>query len=353
MGFDAILGQERPKAILRRAVASGRLGSYLFSGPRGVGKRTAALIFAKALNCERDKLDPCDRCSTCRRIENLTHPDVKLLFPFRSLKENHSKKEAEEYDQEIAELRTEYRLGSTAPLPEADYLIPIDWIREIRKAMGFRPASGRYRVIIMLEADRMKLEAANAFLKTLEEPQPETVFILTTTRIFSLPATIRSRCQTVKFSRLSEELIVDFLHHRFGEGKGDFMLAAALAEGSLKSAFQFMEDPVEFLSPVALEVFLNPIGTDRRLWEVLNKIGDEPLIPFISSLIFLYRQTLSVKLGLGLSLTRYKESIEKKAARLSSEELVRTLGVFLRALRESEYNVNKRLFFFSLLTAVV
>jgi DNA polymerase-3 subunit delta' len=352
MGFNSLLGQERPKAILQRALASGRRASYLFSGPRGVGKRTLALTFAKALNCEQGNFDSCDACPTCRRIENLVHPDVRLIFPLEPSKKDPSKKAEEERQEEIALLLKEYRLGMTAPVPEANTLIAIERIRELRSEMGFKPTSGRRRVIIILEADRMKTEAANAFLKTLEEPQAETVFILTTTRIFSLPSTIRSRCQTVPFSRLPREVIIDFLTRRFGAGQGDYPLAAAVAEGSFKSALQFMESPEEFLNPAAIDLFLNPPTTDYRRLAFLATIERSPLLPLISSLVFLYRQVLKVQLGLELSLTQYAGSIRKKAAALSDEELLRILGVLLRAMRESEYNVNKKLFLFSLLTSV-
>jgi len=353
MGFDAIRGQERAKVILKNAIASGRLPAYLFAGPRGVGKRTTALTFARALNCERATLDCCDECPSCRRIATLTHPDVKLLFPFKALKPDASRKEEEEYAAELDALRPEYRLGTTAPLPEAKYVIPIDWIRELRKEMGFKPAAGRYRVVIILEAERMTSEAANAFLKTLEEPQAETVFVLTTTRLFKLPTTIRSRCQTVKFSRLAPELVVDFLKQRFGTEHADYTPAAAVAEGSIKSALQFMENPEEFLSPPAVEIFLNPPKTDSQVMLWLKRVQDESVLPFITSLIFLYRQTLALKLGLGMELNQYRADIQKKAARYSYDELVRMLGALLRTLRESEYNYNKRLFFFSLVISII
>lgn len=363
MGFDTILGQERPKAILERAIASGRLASYLFTGPRGVGKRTTALVFAQALNCQKNPGVGCgsmqggEACSACRRIASLSHPDVTLVFPLPPEKKKPSHKEEAAREQEITALLEEYRLGATAPVPEANYLISIDRVRQLRAEMGFKPTTGRHRVVIVLEADRMKPEGANAYLKTLEEPQADTVFILTTARSHSLPITIRSRCQTIVFSRLPEQVIRDELVRRFGPDPdggtpGTHSTAAAVAEGSLKSALQFIEDPDEFLDPAALDLFVNPPKTDEGRVARARELEDVPLGPFISSLIFLYRQSLAVKLGFAPTLRAHAASINRKAAARSGDDLVRTVGGLLRALRESEYKVNKKIFFFSLLTAV-
>lgn len=172
MSFRDIIGHEHSIAALKATVAHGRLAhAYLFHGEASIGKRLTALRFAQALNCEstsdRKELDACGSCRSCRQINAHTHPD---FFPIE-------------------------------PDPEqATPQIKIEQVREIEQQVMYRPLIGTRKIFLIDDADRMTIGAANALLKTLEEPPDHSLFLLISSRPAALPATIRSRCQALRFT---------------------------------------------------------------------------------------------------------------------------------------------------------
>jgi len=174
MGFEALKGQPLATALLRKTVATNRVGGgYLFAGPEGVGKSKAARLFAMALNCESTGDAPCGVCPACRKILAGEHPDVFFLG---------------------------FQEGKTRIL--------IEQIRELQEGLAYAPYEGRRRVVIIDPVDTLSPEAANAFLLTLEAPPSHTVLILVTSSLYALLPTIRSRCQIVRFSILSKEALL-------------------------------------------------------------------------------------------------------------------------------------------------
>ncbi len=176
-GFDSLVGQEQVSRTLAQAIRTGRVGhAYLFSGPRGTGKTSTAKILAKALNCDRGPTpEPCNECESCRRINDGTSMDV-------------------------LEIDAASNRG-------------IDEIRGLRETVKFAPAAGRWKVYIIDEVHMLTTEAFNALLKTLEEPPAQVVFILATTEIHKVPATIQSRCQRYDFKRIAARDIEARLRH--------------------------------------------------------------------------------------------------------------------------------------------
>jgi len=171
--LDAIRGQERAVAQLRRALATGRVAhAYLFTGPIGCGKHTTGLALAAALDCLARPGHGCTECESCAKIAAGIHPDVQTLA----------------------------REG-------AAQIIPIDTIRDrVIPQLAMAPHEGRVRVFLIEEATALQGPAANALLKTLEEPPPRTHFILGTASPDQLLPTIRSRCQRVAFAALAPDL---------------------------------------------------------------------------------------------------------------------------------------------------
>lgn len=172
MSFQAIVGHEHPKAVLQAALHRGQVAhAYLFVGDDAIGKRLTALQFAAAINCDQSlepfPSDSCNTCRSCRHIEAGCHPDVLVLEP--------------DADQ-------------------ANPQIKIDRIREVEHHTMYPPLIGRRKICLINEADRLTLGATNALLKTLEEPPAHSVFILVTSRPFSFPATVPSRCLVVRFA---------------------------------------------------------------------------------------------------------------------------------------------------------
>ena len=200
MSFSRLYGQEGPVAVLRSALEKKRVPhAFLFCGAEGVGKRTAALAFAAAINCEKGGADACDACASCRKIARGSHPDV---------------------------IRIE---------PEGQFIKVAD-IKELQERMRFRPLEGARRVVIIDGAERMNLTSANSLLKTLEEPSAANVFVLVSSRPHLLPVTILSRCHRLRFSPLPQDVIAAFLETERRLAPAEARVLASSAGGSLGRA---------------------------------------------------------------------------------------------------------------------
>ncbi len=213
--FADMIGQEHVTRTLQNALASGQLGhAYLFSGPRGTGKTTAARILARAVNCRQGILpDPCNRCETC----------VMAL-------------EGRSFD--IIEIDAASNTG-------------VDDIRELRDKVNFVPTHGRYKVYIIDEVHMLSTGAFNALLKTLEEPPPHVLFVLATTEVHRVPATILSRCQRFEFRRVSFDALVARLRHiAAAEGiqveDRALELIARYGTGSVRDAISLLDQAITF-----------------------------------------------------------------------------------------------------------
>ena len=209
--FEEVVGQEHVTRTLRNAIAMGRIGhAYLFSGPRGTGKTTTARLLAKAVNClaEEPAGRPCNRCDVCRAIN-----EGRLL--------------------DLIEIDAASHTG-------------VDDVRELRDKIAFRPNECRYKVYIIDEVHRFSGSAFDALLKTIEEPPPHAIFVLATTEIHKVPATIRSRCQQFDFRRIPVEQIVERLQ-RIVQEEGlraepeALRFIARQATGSLRDAISLLD----------------------------------------------------------------------------------------------------------------
>ncbi len=173
--FDQLAGQEFVATSLKKSVKNSRIAhAYLFSGPRGVGKTSAARILAKAINCEKWPAEnPCGECASCREIS----------------------------------------AGNSLDVIEIDGAsnTSVNDVREIKDEVLFAPNSSRYKIYIIDEVHMLSNSAFNALLKTIEEPPPYIVFIFATTEIHKVPATIKSRCQQFNFRLISLEIIKERL----------------------------------------------------------------------------------------------------------------------------------------------
>ncbi len=208
MSFAKLIGNDRNKQILQRLLSSGRISATLiFAGPDGVGKRQFALTLAKAANCQKASgnsfaTDSCDECAVCRRIDESGYGDVTVIQP------------------------------------DGQY-IKIAQARELAEEVYYRPREGRQRFFIIDEADRLRDEAANCLLKTLEEPPPTSTLILLTSRPNSLLQTIRSRAQRISFAPLTIAEMETFLAKNYPRPAADTALLARVSEGRIGQATAF------------------------------------------------------------------------------------------------------------------
>ncbi len=208
MSFAKLIGNERNKQILQRMLTNGRVsGTMIFAGPDGVGKRQFALTLAKAANCQKASgnsfaTDSCDVCAVCRRIDEGVYGDVTTIQP-------------------------------------DGQFIKIAQTRELAEEVYYRPREGRQRFFIIDDADRLRDEAANSLLKTLEEPPPTSTLILLTSRPNSLLQTIRSRSQRISFAPLPVAEMEMFLAENYPRPAADTALLARVSEGRIGQATAF------------------------------------------------------------------------------------------------------------------
>jgi DNA polymerase-3 subunit gamma/tau len=229
--FDEVVGQQHVVRTLRNAVEQGKVHhAYLFVGSRGTGKTSMAKILARSLNCERGgpTVNPCGECESCLTIASGTSIDV--------------------IEMDAASNRS------------------VDDVRDLRERVAYAPTGGRWKVYILDEAHMLTKEAWNAFLKTLEEPPPNTVFVLATTESHKVMATIADRCQRFDFQRPSLEQISEVLT-RVAEAEGieaeDAAVAmiARSASGSFRDALGTLDQLVAFGgNKVELESVLELLG---------------------------------------------------------------------------------------------
>jgi len=204
--FSQILGQEQAKRLITHSILNSRLPhAYLFSGIAGVGKTSMGKAIAASLNCDSPYgAEACGVCKSCKQLIGGNFPDFIMLGP------------------------------------EKDS-IKIKQIREIQDSLRFAPLKGGHRVIVLDQADTMTEEAANAFLKTLEEPPKRNLFILNAVEPDNLLPTVVSRCQKVPFVPLPADLIAEYLVREVGTEKDVAVMLAKLSEGSLGKAVAMAE----------------------------------------------------------------------------------------------------------------
>lgn len=262
MSWGNFKGQDRVISILRSYLSSERIpNAFIFSGIRGVGKFSIAKEFAKASNCAKYRDRACDECANCIQIEREVHPDLFVLKPGGKADE-----------------------------------ITIDMIREVEKFLNLSPQKAERKFFLIDEAERMNMEASNAFLKSLEEPPLDSTIILITTKPDALLPTIRSRCQEIRFSPLSEDVIKELLIQRFGLKAEDAEAIAKISCGSLSSALQFKGHPMQELIR-ELDMFFSDVSGFESAEAELHQMR-KILRERIESLAYILRDKLLNGLGL-------------------------------------------------------
>ncbi|MED3917909.1 DNA polymerase III subunit gamma/tau [Priestia megaterium] len=279
--FNDVVGQQHIIKTLQNALVQEKFShAYLFSGPRGTGKTTAAKILAKAVNCEKAPIaEPCNECATCRGITDGSISDV-------------------------IEIDAASNNG-------------VDEIRDIRDKVKYAPSAVRYKVYIIDEVHMLSIGAFNALLKTLEEPPAHVIFILATTEPHKIPLTIISRCQRFDFKRISPEDIVYRMKEVLGseelEVSEDALYEIAKAsEGGMRDALSLLDQAISYSTEkVSLEDVLSITGAVSQAFivkivqaifnenivealdsvESLIKNGKDPA-RFVEDLIFYYRDVL-------------------------------------------------------------
>lgn len=338
MPFADVIGHDGPKRKIRTALAQEAIGhAYLFSGDDGIGKRLMALRFAQALSCETPPSSPqpdsCGQCRACRQIDSGTYPDLLIIEP--------------EQDK-------------------ANPQIKIDQVREIERHVIYRPLLSARKICLIDDADRLTANAANAFLKTLEDPPDHSLFILVTSQPLRLLATVRSRCLTLRFSAATPEQFQGALalkqamaledarflsqvcrnrigvalrtdlselrsrHDRFFEVCRDETLAhstAVLQQAEEMSKTQPLPEMIDWLSHGLRDVLLVALGSERELLlhqsrtSLLEQLAESltpadvlDLLDVLHTLEQAPSQNLNLQLCLENFLFRFHQTMHRDAA---------------------------------------
>ena len=264
--FEDVVAQRGIVTALRNQVASGRVGhAYLFTGVRGTGKTTCAKIFAKAVNCLHPKGgDPCGECEICKGIDNGSILDV-------------------------VEMDAASNNG-------------VDDIRDLRDETAYTPSACHYKVYIIDEVHMLSTAAFNALLKTLEEPPAHVIFILATTEIQKVPATILSRCQRYDFTRIGPEDIAQRVEYIAGqEGleltTGGAELISRLADGAMRDALSILDTCAGVTAKIDADVVRRMAGvTDRSyLFHISDALEAQDGAAALAQLAALRQQSVDVK----------------------------------------------------------
>lgn len=264
--FEDVVGQRAIVTALKNQITANRVGhAYLFTGVRGTGKTTCAKIFAKAVNCLHPvNGDPCGECEICKGIDNGSILDV-------------------------VEMDAASNNG-------------VDDIRDLRDETAYTPSACRYKVYIIDEVHMLSTAAFNALLKTLEEPPAHVIFILATTEIQKVPATILSRCQRYDFTRIGPEDIARRVEYIAGEEKLELSpdgaeLIARLADGALRDALSILDTCAGVTAKIDADVVRRMAGvTDRSyLFRISDALEAQDGATALAQLAQLRQQSVDVK----------------------------------------------------------
>lgn len=264
--FADVVGQDAIVTALQNQIASGRIGhAYLFTGTRGTGKTTCAKIFAKAINClDHSSPDPCGECEVCRGIDDGTVLDVSEI----DAASNNS----------------------------------VDDIRDLRDETAFLPTVCQYKVYIIDEVHMLSTSAFNALLKTMEEPPPHVIFILATTEVQKVPATILSRCQRYDFSRITAQDIAGRLRYvasqeNFDLTDGAAQLIGRLADGAMRDALSILDTCAGVSTAVDEALVRRMAGvTDRAyLFEISDAIAKKDAVTALEKVAELRQKSVDMR----------------------------------------------------------
>jgi DNA polymerase III subunit delta' len=318
-----IIGHHQMLAFFEHARQSGHLShAYLLTGPAHIGKRTLTLAFAQAILCTAEQANPpgspCGTCPSCLKVQSGAHPDLRVILPADSKK-----------------------------------ILSIDSIRELLRAAALQPQEGRYSIFLLPNAELLTLEAANALLKTLEEPAPHTILFLTAVDARLLPQTIVSRCQTMPVALVNATEIAAALVSRWNiapERAHELSILAAGRPGWAIAATQNEELEEQRASWFQEMTTLCESGPTQRIKIAAKLVHDvEHLDELLSVWLLWWRESLLASEGYHLPKSLDSDKREQYARRVSPPVARYIIGQIQEGLRQLEQNANPRFVLESLL----
>ena len=307
----SIIGHKRIILFLEKSIANHKLShAYLFYGPNHIGKSKVAEYFAASLLClnKVDGAGPCGECASCQQVSKKIHPDVYWVS------------EAEDKDK-----------------------ISINQIRQLQEALILTPLSGNYKIAIIENAENLTIQAANSFLKLLEEAPKNTIIILLARSFHSVLPTIRSRCQNLRFSCPSQEEIQSFLEKRFNSKPETIEFILSLSQDQPGLAIELAENP-EKLSEFqgVADEFINLLveNNSENKFKLADSIQDGKIL---SQWLKIIRYLILARSGADSKRKFLQKSIDKIIKKYTQKELSQIAQAILRAQFYLQRNVNQKL----------
>ncbi|MGB9599938.1 MAG: ATP-binding protein, partial [Myxococcota bacterium] len=267
MAFKNIIGHSEVIENLRGRIRENRLHhAIMFYGPQGIGKRTLATEFIKAINCKNFEDEPCDNCNNCKWIEKNQHPDVLII--------------TNGIRAETLDIKLPVKMGNQDDDAEATGKptreILIEQVRYIEEVIYTKPVEGRYRVIFIIDAESLNKSSANAFLKTLEEPPEDTIIVMTSSFLGMVPLTIRSRTEKIRLKPLGDSDMQRLLAENLNYSSNNIKLVLRLLNGSLNRMILSADDETlrECLN-MAREFIVSDIITVDRILDVAQSLTQD------------------------------------------------------------------------------
>jgi DNA polymerase III delta' subunit len=319
MAFKDILGNSGVKKILHRVLKQKKLpNSLLFSGPEGIGKKEAALVVAKALNCLKKSSDSCEECAHCRAINNGNFPDVMVISPAKDV-------------------------------------LKIDQMRLLKETAYLKPMVGHKRVFIVVEAEKMNEEASNSLLKILEEPPPFSHIILVTPNPYRIIPTIKSRCQLFRFSPIPKEAIQKALVDK-GFQPERAQILSLYSAGNLEKALGLDWEQVQSQRRKAWHLFLTLHKREKaapllKQLSTSRAVAREELEDTLKSLASFCRDVILIKEKAAPELLfnpDFERDLEELALSIPMEKAVDFLTEIDRGMASLRRNINVNIFVSSL-----
>ncbi|KNZ69179.1 DNA polymerase III, delta prime subunit [Thermincola ferriacetica] len=310
--WQQIVGHETVIKTLINALNNKKVAhAYLLTGPRGLGKETIARTFAQAFFCEREESIPCDQCSNCKRLQEGNYPDFHIIEP----------------------------IGNA---------IKIEQIRNIQKSCQYKPYEGIGRVYLIKNAEAMTVESANCLLKVLEEPNENTVFLLTAENPYMLLPTVLSRCQRLNLRPVPPSVLADWLIKQ-GLDSERARVISALSDGAPGKALNLISpkepDRRETVVAKAAQIQRGDVITALRIAEDMEKDKDavkedlDLLATWYRDLL-VWAKTRETRLLINLD---FLDEIKKQALGLDINKIGKDLNDIMKTRRNIQSNVNLKL----------
>lgn len=324
MSFENIIGQQRVISILERAIMNKRMPhALLFHGQQGVGKEAVALELAKALFCQKDEVY-CNKCSDCKRVGQLSHPDLILIYPAPK----QPKDEELKLVRESIVKNPYYRMQ-----PWSNPSILIDMIRNLKKTVSMTSYENKGRVVLIMDAHRMTTEAANSLLKILEEPLGKLTLILISSQANLLLPTIISRCQKIRFDPLPWQEIEEALIKKERINPDQARIFARMSFGSYRRALELLDEDVDQKQNLLIDILRKVLMPDLEILMTVESLVNQQDKKAIKDLIAL--MLVWFRDAMVMDLLKNENDYKEKIINIDRLD---TLKKFVSALEQIDYD---------------